>query len=381
MLINTEGLEKMAQERKEVEIQKQAEAEKLAELQRQDAEKYAHLFDPPEHEWHNRGWGVKEREPLDVDAAMRELGIYENGKELEQAPIEEANIYDRTLREEFKTEAEYKEFSAEYDAYLKQHDMTPAELDEMALYYEQKDKEKQLHQEQENAASQEFTSQPNTIRHLSPNQIQNDEADKSLSTLEVDVNDYGDRLKTHQNTELGGEELARIADEKGWKNIYVEGSEEFKRSAWREASSRNMDVEGYIPDGKDVEVTRDKAAQKGIDISDAAKMAEEKGVKSGYGAPEMKESEKAQALKTMSVSEVLSKYPELAKECAVIKASEAMINNNVKDPDVRAQALQNIRSDVAMRMDAGQRMPDVSISQAKQVERERAKEKDVEQTL
>jgi hypothetical protein len=184
-------------------------------------------------------------------------------------------------------------------------------------------------------------------------------------------------LGTEVNSELGGKALARIAHEKGWKNIYIEGAEEFKRAAWREASSRDMDVDGYRPDGRDVTETRDRAMERGMDAPDAARMAEAKAVRSGYGAPEMTESEKAHALKNMPPSQVLEKYPELAKECALIQALEAKINSNISDPYVRAEVMKGIREEVAISMDRGQKMPEVTISQVKQAERERTKERAV----
>ena len=323
-------------------------------------------------------------------------------------------------------------FKSEYNAYLAEHGMTEAEIDKMAKYYQVQDaaikrateldqgdndfirvkgqeayyeeKEPYAHSynlptdvraaveaqavqnrnEAQEKAMRQVEEKKNSITHLSSADTYKEKPDYSKSTMEVDIADHGKQLKTHEKSQLGGTELARVADEKGWKNVYIEGSEEFKSSAWREATSRGMTVEGYRPNEKDVTISRDEASRKGMEITDAAKMAETQGVKSGYGAPEMKESEKARALQTMPISEVKTKYPELVNECAAIKATEAKLNSTIPDPDVREKMLADFKAGVATSMDRGQKIPDISIAQVQQVrkvERERTVEKTVEHSL
>jgi hypothetical protein len=280
----------------------------------------------------------------------------------------EARIYDKTPM----TPAERAEFAKEYNEYLERHSLTQADIDEMARYFEKEQAQDMTAAPIHHAADLESPQAPaNTIKNLSHNVEHRDSPYRGKTALDVDVQDYGDMLKTEANSELGGKELARLAHEKGWKDIYIEGSEEFKRSAWREASSRNMDVDGYRPDAQDVTATRDRAFARGYTAEGAAQMAEAKGVQSGYGAPEMTESQKAQALKNLPPCEVLEKYPELARECAVIQAVEAMISKQITDPDIRAQLMNDIRTDVANRMDRGQDMPEVSINQPPPLQAER----------
>jgi Large polyvalent protein-associated domain 7 len=63
--------------------------------------------------------------------------------------------------------------------------------------------------------------------------------------------DEGKRLhSTHDDAEVA-RSMVHLAVSKGWHNIKLNGSEQFKREAWLEASLRGLAVEGYEPKAPD----------------------------------------------------------------------------------------------------------------------------------
>ena len=76
-------------------------------------------------------------------------------------------------------------------------------------------------------------------------------------------------------------------------------------------------------------------------------------------------SDKIADLQNLPVNELLKKHPDLVKEAAVIQAAEAKFTSNIEDPRVLALAMQDVRADVAARMERGEEMPEVSVVQSK----------------
>jgi hypothetical protein len=59
--------------------------------------------------------------------------------------------------------------------------------------------------------------------------------------------DRGAKLATNSENQEVVRSLIAIAEARGWDNITVRGSEEFRRSAWLEASTQGIEVRGYKP--------------------------------------------------------------------------------------------------------------------------------------
>lgn len=258
--------------------------------------------------------------------------------------------------------------------------------EEATIYRQEQETREVLLEEQEKVRDKKFSNKVTCLDINADSQAH--VAEERTITGNIDVIDRGKSLEAQEGTELSAREMARVASEKGWQSIDVEGNQTFRQEVWREASTRGMDVRGYVPHEEDIKAVQDKMQGRGVDAPEAAKAAEDKGVNSGYGIPEAKESERATALKTMSLSEVIDKYPELTKEVAVIKAAEEQIKSKIEDPEIRAMAMQGVRDNVAMRMDRGERMPDIKITEevqrkerVREEERTRVQEKDVELTL
>lgn len=62
-----------------------------------------------------------------------------------------------------------------------------------------------------------------------------------------DVTDKTTALETKSNGERAAETMVDVAVGRGWKNIKVHGSEEFKKQAWEAAAEKGMEVKGYNP--------------------------------------------------------------------------------------------------------------------------------------
>ncbi len=63
--------------------------------------------------------------------------------------------------------------------------------------------------------------------------------------------DKGNKLETKSNSERVAADLVKIAHARGWNDIKVKGSEEFRRQVWLEASLQGMQVKGYKPSDAD----------------------------------------------------------------------------------------------------------------------------------
>lgn len=69
--------------------------------------------------------------------------------------------------------------------------------------------------------------------------------------------DGGNKLKTESNSVYMAETLVRIAIARGWDEVKVTGSDNFKREVWLQAAQRGMSVRGYTP----TDVDRAKLAE------------------------------------------------------------------------------------------------------------------------
>jgi hypothetical protein len=63
--------------------------------------------------------------------------------------------------------------------------------------------------------------------------------------------DQGGKLVTSLNGAAVAASMVVVAQSKGWNDIKVSGTKEFRRSAWFEAASRGMGVKGYAPSDLD----------------------------------------------------------------------------------------------------------------------------------
>lgn len=66
--------------------------------------------------------------------------------------------------------------------------------------------------------------------------------------------DQGRRLITATESQEVVKDLVAIAQHRNWDRIHVTGSEEFRRSVWIEANQKGLEVRGYKPNDRDLQV-------------------------------------------------------------------------------------------------------------------------------
>ncbi len=64
--------------------------------------------------------------------------------------------------------------------------------------------------------------------------------------------DKGSKIQTKLSTANVAASMVDIAEARGWTEIEVKGTEDFKRSAWAQAAARGMSVKGYTPTEEDL---------------------------------------------------------------------------------------------------------------------------------
>lgn len=65
--------------------------------------------------------------------------------------------------------------------------------------------------------------------------------------------DKGDELRTSMNSNVVAESFVKIAKARGWTEITVEGSEEFKKQVWTHAQKAGILANGYAPTDKELD--------------------------------------------------------------------------------------------------------------------------------
>lgn len=143
------------------------------------------------------------------------------------------------------------------------------------------------------------------------------------STEKMAFNDKGQKLETKLNSDNGvTESLIAIAKNRGWSEIKVNGSEEFRKDVWKKASEQGIAVKGYNPSKKEIA----ELEQKGVEIP-----------KKGQSFPVKKEvlsenQKAAKDFKEMSHEEAVKKHPKLAPYIAVVVALEKKMDaDNLTD--------------------------------------------------
>ncbi|MDO8770848.1 MAG: LPD7 domain-containing protein [Burkholderiaceae bacterium] len=84
--------------------------------------------------------------------------------------------------------------------------------------------------------------------------------------------DAGKNISTERQDKETVRSMIEVSLAKGWKEITVSGSEEFRRTAWLEARLNNLEVKGYEPRAIDkailADLVQDKAPTNKIELSD-----------------------------------------------------------------------------------------------------------------
>lgn len=100
--------------------------------------------------------------------------------------------------------------------------------------------------------------------------IENETKGKTLAR-NLDVNDKKTSFETKSNSERASETMVDAAAARGWQNIKVSGSEDFKKQAWEAAAEKGMEVRGYEPtEAEKVKVLNKVLAKEFVDDPEKA---------------------------------------------------------------------------------------------------------------
>ncbi|EJL6492154.1 restriction endonuclease subunit S [Vibrio cholerae] len=106
--------------------------------------------------------------------------------------------------------------------------------------------------------------------------------------------DKGARLQTKLSSSNVASSMVDIAEARGWTELQVKGTEDFRREAWLEASSRGLGVRGYKPKEEDLARLKKLASERQPNEIEAREQAdqprvspgEKEGVKSTANKPD-----------------------------------------------------------------------------------------------
>jgi hypothetical protein len=201
--------------------------------------------------------------------------------------------------------------------------------------------------------------------------------------------DRGNKLETKSNSEHVAADLVNIAKARGWEDIKVNGTEEFRRQVWLEASARGMGVKGYQPKEADLAMlekrnkdaktnsienadqrVKDRQENKTTEKAAAPRTAERDDSGAGETAKEKAAKEKADAIRENNRTVAAKKYPELVGALAVVAAGEKFAKENLKTTSDRMRFNELTRETIAKTVEKGDKLPEIKV---KDVFQEKAK--------
>lgn len=97
-----------------------------------------------------------------------------------------------------------------------------------------------------------------------------DKDDKSQ--MNIAFEDRKDSLNTSRQDEKTINAMLDLAESKGWKEIKLKGTEEFKQKAWLEASLRGIEVKGYKPSERDLAMLEASKIERSVNTVIAEKI-------------------------------------------------------------------------------------------------------------
>lgn len=150
--------------------------------------------------------------------------------------------------------------------------------------------------------------------------------------------DLGARLETDTNSRKVAGDLVAIADSRGWTDLKLTGTEEFKREVWLEASLRGIEVRGFKPTEADRALLIKRERDRGTPEQDLAKAT---GQDAGAASAALqKPSESAAKLRAVQSAPV--------QQSALEKAAETTVETAVATQSSRVPTGQQVVSDVLL---------------------------------
>ncbi|MBS1943307.1 MAG: hypothetical protein JST38_20790 [Bacteroidetes bacterium] len=197
----------------------------------------------------------------------------------------------------------------------------------------------------------------------------------------VAFRDRGNKLETQSSSPAVADSMVRIAQARGWNEIRVTGSENFKREVWMEAAARGMHVRGYDPNDADkarLEAIRQRAEFRGREME---------GNSISEGKQRTHGQEMSDAFQRESPEAAMHKHPELAGAYAGMEAARRKVGGGDFSPEEQRVVMERIRSNAVNSIEKGHvpavnvKEPKSEFEQARRVDEqreERRKEKEIE---
>lgn len=189
--------------------------------------------------------------------------------------------------------------------------------------------------------------------------------DKTLA-----FSDRGNKLATRGAQPEVVRSLIEIAQARGWDSITVKGTDEFRRSAWMEATQAGLKVAGYKPTALDLAELASKPAtntvEKGLakerdaaatqqSATQQSKAGAAAQAKAADPAPSPELAAKARAFEKEKPGFVIKKFPELAQAYGVVDAAKKFAEANLSQ-DVREEFVSLARRHVMQKILTGEQV-------------------------
>ncbi|EJE4183748.1 hypothetical protein M3890_004665 [Vibrio parahaemolyticus] len=87
--------------------------------------------------------------------------------------------------------------------------------------------------------------------------------------------DKGEKLQTKLSSSNVASSMVDIAESRGWTDLQVKGTEDFRREVWLEASARGLGVQGYKPKEEDLARLKKLASQRQVNEIEAREQADQ----------------------------------------------------------------------------------------------------------
>ncbi len=157
--------------------------------------------------------------------------------------------------------------------------------------------------------------------------------------------DKGNNLVTASNDEKNTQLMIKVVEARGWHEIKVSGSENFKREAWIEATARGIKVKGYTPQEQDKEevAKRDLAKSKTDEASLPTATKEEKSYREIMAKAWLKE----------NPDMAIKKYPDLINAMAYAVATDQKVQDMGYTKAEREMVAGRTKEIIADRIKAG----------------------------
>ncbi|PHM51247.1 DNA primase [Xenorhabdus sp. KK7.4] len=87
--------------------------------------------------------------------------------------------------------------------------------------------------------------------------------------------DKGAKLQTKLNSHQVADSMVEIAEARGWSEIQVKGTEDFRREVWLQATAKGLTAHGYKPKEEDLARLKKLSSERGINEIESRELADD----------------------------------------------------------------------------------------------------------